>query len=107
MDTFTVRDLREHTGQLIHDAEAGKLSLVTKHGRPVFLAVPFDENLLKLGLKQALAIKLYQEGTLTLEKAAKLADISIEAWIEILGSLGVSAVNYPPTDLKRELKDFE
>lgn len=48
MDSFTVRDLREHTGHLIHDAEAGKLSLVTKHGRPVFLAVPFSEELLEL-----------------------------------------------------------
>ena len=46
MDTFTVRDLREHTGALIHDAQIGKLSLITKHGHPVFLAVPFSEDLL-------------------------------------------------------------
>ena len=67
MDTFTVRDLREHTGQLIHGAEEGKLSLITKHGRPVFIAVPFSEDLLKLGLKQALAIKLPGECSLVRE----------------------------------------
>jgi len=50
LDIFTVRDLRERTGALIHDAEDGKLSLITKHGRPVFLAVPFSEELLKMGL---------------------------------------------------------
>ena len=44
MDTFSIRDLRERTGDLVRDAEAGKLSLVTKHGQPVFLAVPFDGN---------------------------------------------------------------
>ena len=107
MDTFTVRDLREHTGQLIHDAEAGKLSLITKHGRPVFLAVPFSEDLLELGLRQALAIKLYQESTFTLGKAAKLAGISLEAFIERLGSLGIPTVDYPPSELHQELKDFE
>ena len=32
MDTFTVRDLRERTGTLIHDAEEGRLSLVAKRG---------------------------------------------------------------------------
>lgn len=32
MDTFTIRDLRERTGDLVRHAEAGKLSLVTKHG---------------------------------------------------------------------------
>ena len=107
MDTFTVRDLREHTGQLIHDAEAGKLSLITKHGRPVFLAVPFSEALLELGLRQALAIKLYQENALSLEKAAKLAGISVEAFIEALGNLGIPIVAYTASDLHRELKDFE
>ncbi len=107
MDTFTVRDLREHTGQLIHDAEAGKLSLITKHGRPVFLAVPFSEDLLELGLRVALAIKLYQESTITLEKAVKLAGVSMEAFIEKLGSLGIPVVSYTVAELHRELKDFE
>lgn len=107
MDAFTVRDLREHTGQLIRDAEAGKLSLVTKHGRPVFLAVPFSEELLELGLRQALAIKLYQEHTFTLEKATKLAGVSIEAFIENLGKLGIPIVDYSAGELYQELKDFE
>jgi prevent-host-death family protein len=44
MDAFTVRDLRERTGELIRDTKAGKLSVVTKHGRPVFVAVPLDDS---------------------------------------------------------------
>lgn len=106
MDTFTVRDLREHTGTLIHDAEAGKLSLVTKHGRPVFLAVPFSEELLEMGLRPAIAVKLYQDEVITLEKAAKLAGQSMEAFIERLGKLGIPAINYSPDALNQELKDF-
>jgi len=46
MQTFTIRDLRDRTSELVRDAEAGKLSIVTKHGQPVFIAVPFDESLL-------------------------------------------------------------
>lgn len=107
MHTFTVRDLREHTGDLIHDAEKGKLSLITKHGRPIFLAVPFTEELLDLGLKSALAMKLYNEGTITLGKAAKLAGISIEAFIEKLGKLGISIAKYDSNELLKEIKDFE
>src|SRR3990167_4615009 len=99
MDTFTVRDLREHTGVLIHDAEIGKLSLITKHGRPVFLAVPFTEELLSLGLRPAIAVKLYQEETLTLEKAAKVADQSIEAFLEILAKVGAPAVAYSSAEV--------
>ena len=38
METFSIRDLRERTGELARTAEAGQLSIVTKHGRPVFIA---------------------------------------------------------------------
>jgi hypothetical protein len=40
-DVFTVRDLRKRTGDLMRDAEAGRLALITKHGRPKFLV---EEN---------------------------------------------------------------
>ena len=46
LDVFSVRDLRNRSGDLLRDAEAGRISLITKHGRPVILAVPFDERLL-------------------------------------------------------------
>ena len=99
MDTFTVRDLREHSGELMRDAELGKLSLITKHGHPVFLAVPFSEEILEMGLRTALAIKLYQDEVVTLEKAAKLAGQSVEWFIEKIGKLGISTVKYSTNEL--------
>jgi len=107
MDTFTVRDLREHTGNLIHGAEEGNLSLITKHGRPVFLAVPFTKDLISFGLNTALAIKLFKDEIITIEKAAKIAGISMESFIEKLGQLGVPVVNYSADELDQELKNFE
>ena len=107
MDTFSVRDLREHTGTLIHDAEAGKLSLVTKRGRPVFLAVPFTDDLIELGLRPALAVHLYKENVLTLAKAAKLSGESLEGFIAMLSKLGISIIHYTIKDVDEELKDFE
>lgn len=44
MKTFSIRDLREHSGGLVREAEAGHLSIVAKHGRPLFVAVPMDER---------------------------------------------------------------
>ena len=51
MKAFCVQDLRERTGELIRGAEAGHLSIMTKHGNPVFVAVPFDEVLLESGVR--------------------------------------------------------
>ncbi|EKD76781.1 MAG: hypothetical protein ACD_42C00618G0004 [uncultured bacterium] len=107
MDTFSVRDLREHTGALIQDAEAGKLSLITKHGRPVFLAIPFTDELIELGLRHTLAVHLYKEGILTLAKSAKLAGKSLEGFITTISKLGIPVIRYTIKEVDEELKDFE
>ena len=103
METFTIRDLRERTGELVKNAEQGKLAVVAKHGHPLFVAVPLDEELLRSGVHVALAIKLFQDGTLSLGKAAKLAGMSYEAMVDELASIGVPAVDYPPEDLDGEV----
>ncbi len=107
MDTFTVRDLRERTGELIRDAEAGELSVITKHGRPVFVAIPFDESLLKSGVALSFAIRLFRDNLLSLGKASKLADCSIARFTEELAKQGISAVQYSADELDDELKLFK
>jgi prevent-host-death family protein len=103
MECFTIRDLRERTGELVRNAEQGKLAVVAKHGHPLFVAVPLDEELLRAGVHVALAIKLFQDGTLSLGKAAKLAGLSYEAMVEQLASMGVPVVDYPPEELDAEV----
>jgi len=103
METFSIRDLRERTGELVREAEAGHLSIVAKHGRPLFITVPLDERLLKEGVAVALAVRLYAEKAVSLGKAAKLAQLPIEAFIRQLGAAGVPAVDYPPEELDEEL----
>lgn len=103
METFSIRDLRERTGELVREAEAGHLSVVAKHGRPLFVTVPMDEHLLKEGIAVALAIRLFAEKVISLGKAAKLARLPIEGFITRLGAMGVPAVDYPPEELDEEL----
>lgn len=106
MHTFTVRDLREHTGDLIRGAENGELSVVTKHGTPVFVAVPFDETLLREGVSVALAIKLFDEERISLGRAAKLAGLSVSEMIDTLGRHGIAVIRTSEDELERELDDF-
>ena len=103
METFSIRDLRERTGELVREPQAGRLSLVAKHGRPLFVAVPLDEHLLEHGIGVALACRLFVEKTVSLAKAAKLAGLPVEAFIERLGAMGIPAVDYPAEELEQEL----
>jgi prevent-host-death family protein len=103
MDVFTVRELREKTGTLLRDAERGEVSLVTKHGRPAFLTVPFDRTVVESGARCALGVHLLEQGVLTLGQAAKIAGMSIEQFLGVLRETGIAVVDYPPDDLEKEM----
>lgn len=106
MDTFTVRDLRERTGELIRDAESGKLSVITKHGRPVFLAVPFDELLIREGIGLALAVRLFQQAEISLGKAARLAGMERQEFMTELARRSIPVTHQSETELEHELEQF-
>ena len=103
MDVFTIRDLRERTGDLSRRAEAARLSVVTKRGRPLFVAVPFDDLVLEQGVALAFAARLYAEGVITLGRAAALASLTVEGMIEKLGAMGIPVADYPSEELDGEL----
>lgn len=106
METFTVRDLRDRTGELIQGAEAGHLALVTKHGRPVFVALPFDEKLLEQGVHVSLAVKLFDEDVLTQWQAAKLAGLSLAEFFEACAARHVPVVRHDASEIQKELDQF-
>ncbi len=106
MHIFSARDLRERTGDLIRGAENGELSIITKRGTPVFVALPFDETLLREGVSVALAIKLFDEEHVSLGRAAKLAGLSVSEMIDMLGRYGISVFRTTDKDLECELADF-
>lgn len=106
MKIFTVRDLRERTGELIRHAGAGRLSVITKHGTPVFVAVPFDDTLLQEGVGAALAIHLFDEEHISLSRAARMASRTVSEMIDLLGKHGIPAIRTTAPELEKELADF-
>ena len=103
-DVFSARELRQRAADLFRDAEQGRLSVITKHGRPAILAVPFDDRLLSLGVQRAVGISLFDTGSLSLAQGAKLAGLSMEEFVALLGREGVPAVDYPPAELTEEVE---
>jgi predicted HTH domain antitoxin len=106
MKTYSVRDLKEHPGEIISGAQAGELSLVTRHGIPVFVAMPFSDIALEQGVHVALAVDLYRKKLLSLGKAAKVAKMPLETFMECVGRLRISLIDYSEEELRAQLRDF-
>lgn len=102
MEAFAIRDLREHTGELVRNAESGALSLVSKHGKPLFIAVPFSEKLLGAGVGVAYADRLVQSGELSVSAGAKIAGMPYARYLQHLGAIGYSMID-ESADLAAEL----
>jgi hypothetical protein len=67
--------------------------LVSKHGKPLFVAVPFSEELLGAGVGVAYADRLVQAGELSVSAAAKIAGMPYARYLQHLGALGYSMVD--------------
>lgn len=102
METFAVRDLREHTGELVRNAESGQYSVVSKHGKPLFVAMPFTDALLNAGVSVALADKMVLSAELSVAAGAKLAGMPYGRYLQHLGALGYSLLD-ESTDIDAEL----
>jgi predicted HTH domain antitoxin len=107
MHTFTVRELRERSGELSREAEEGRLALVTRHGHPLFVSVPFTDELLAAGVHAALAVDLFKSGTMTSARAAKLARMSLPQFLAHLSAQGIPVVDHEPAELEQELAAFD
>ena len=69
----------------------------------VQLRIDLPPNLSSAEARLLLAIKLYEVGRLTLGQAAKLAEISKRAFIEMLGQYHVPVFNYSSEELEQEI----
>lgn len=104
IEVFSVRDLRLRSSELVREAEAGQVSIITKRGKPAVLALPFGSRLLNLGLDKDLALTLFERRLITLAKAAKLAGVTHDAFMDLVAEAGLVAVDYPPEELTDELR---
>ena len=106
MGAISVEQLVDSPARLIAEAQSGHLSIVTKDGRPLFLAVPYDERFANEELHVAIAIRMYEQEVISIGKAASIAGLSLGEFIDRLAALQIPVIRYPAEDLERELSEF-
>lgn len=107
MKFFSARTLKSNAHALIRRAEEGRLSVVTRNGAPVFVAVPFDVSELPEDMITALAMRLFDEERVSLGKAARMAGLSVGDMTDTLGRHGIAVIRTGADELQRSLDDFE
>ncbi|MCP4699136.1 MAG: type II toxin-antitoxin system Phd/YefM family antitoxin [Gammaproteobacteria bacterium] len=104
MKTLGIRQLKTNPGQLSQILEKDEYLLITRHGEPLGVAIPFSSRLMEQGLERWLALKAFESGDLTLGQLAKALKKSKAETLNTLGQLGISTADY---DLAEDLETIE
>jgi predicted HTH domain antitoxin len=74
--------------------------------KQITLHIPEHLDLDERETTRFLAAKLFENGRLSLGQAAELAGLSKVAFAEILADYDVSLINYPPSEILKDLGKF-
>ena len=105
-EAIGVRQLRDRTGELESLAAQHRTLLLTKNGNPLYFSLPFDGIALTEGTQRALAIRLFEMQALSRGAAARLAKLSIDAFMQLASRSGVAVLDMDDQSLQQDLNTF-
>ncbi len=99
--TYSARELRNS-----HFLKDDSISVITSHGKPVKVAIPFDERMFGEGISRSLALNLVENHIITQVQGAKMAEMSLEPFLKLMAKFGIPAADMDAHELADDLKAF-
>lgn len=90
MQTVAIRDLKNNPSSMTKYLDEGSSVFVTRHGKPIGITLPINDDIFSLGLKKTVAIELYKMDILSLGKMAEMLEIPKQEAMSLLNTLNVT-----------------
>lgn len=99
--TYSARDLR--SSKFLAD---DSLSIITSHGKPVKVTIPFNDIMFSEGISRSLALNLVETHLITQVQGAKMANMSLESFIGLMAQFQIPAADQTSQEVYDEVKQF-
>ena len=86
--------------------EKGEPVFVTKHGKPVGITLPINNDVFSLGVKKAVAVELYKMDVISLGKMAELLELKKQEAMSLLNSANVNWLEDDAKIIENEAKQW-
>ncbi len=106
MRTMGVRELKNNPSTMTKYLENGESVFVTKHGKPIGITLPLNNELFSIGVKKVTAVELYKKGLLSLGKLAELLALNKQEAMSLLNSMGVVWLEEDTQVIKRDIEQW-
>jgi antitoxin (DNA-binding transcriptional repressor) of toxin-antitoxin stability system len=90
MQTVAIRDLKNNPSSMTKYLDQGDSVFVTRHGKPIGITLPLNDDVFSLGVQKTVAIELYKMEIISLGKMAEMLGIPKKEAMSLLNSLGIS-----------------
>ncbi len=104
MQMIGIKDLQVNPAILTKSLEAHEYSMITKHSKPIGLAVAFDDDIISLGLQKALLIEAYKNSLISLGQLTKSLKSSKKETLKMLSLMDIDIIEY---DFEDELSNLD
>ena len=104
MQSIAIRELRNNPSNLTHSLEQNEYVFITKHGKPIGVAVPLNNENLSFGLTRATALQAWRNGDISLGKMAELLDMNKQELRSILAKMNLPVID---TDVQEAIEEAE
>lgn len=99
--TYSARDLRSN--QFLAD---DSVSIITSHGKPVKVTIPFDDIMFNEGISRSLALNLVENNAITQVQGARMCNMSLESFLGLMTEFKIPATNQTITEIEGEIDKF-
>jgi prevent-host-death family protein len=104
MASIAIRELRNSPSNLTRSLEQDEYVFITKHGKPIGVAIPLSNDNLRFGLTRATVLQAWKQGDLSLGKMAELLEISKVELREILADMNLPILSEDADTAIKEAK---
>ncbi len=98
-----IKELKDNPSILTKAAEDGELSIVTKRGKPIGIMLPWSDEIMARGYKEALSFEAYKSGFLTLSQLADAIKVTKADALEMLGLMNIAYIDHSSDEINEEL----
>ncbi len=106
MQTVSIRDLKNNPSSMTKHLDAGNSVFVTKHGKPIGITLPLNDDIFSIGVKKSVAVQLYKMGLISLGKMAEILEINKRDAMALLNDLDIIWIEDGVGTIQQEIQAF-
>ena len=107
MTSVTIRDIKNNPATMISPLADGNPVFVTKHGKPIGIALPLDDSMVNQSIKELLYFDLYKNDEISFGKLAEFLGVRKDKLRRMFTSLNMPVIDYDAGEVTEELKAFK